>query len=346
MMALVRRLVIAALATAALATVIVIAPAASAGTPGIPAIRYVALGDSFTAGWGVGTVAPDEPSTGCGQSEQDYPHRVAAALRLQLHDVSCAGATTAAFTQPQTEFPNVSSAPPAAPQFDALSADTALVTVGIGGNDFGFADIAQACARNPITGYVFGGPNWPYYPYYSYCQDYYDPGGLPANDKLRARIVQHVGPAVQRAVAAIHSHAPHALVYFVDYLAIAPDRASAPNPATYPNSCYSSLFNADSFPFGGKDVSYLAATESTFNSTVDAAARAAGATVVSPYRESLSHSPCAGTSAPWVSGITVNYDGSVRTGSLHPNAAGTGAQSIAVLSALRRLRSDPRASRT
>ena len=40
--------------------------------------HYVSLGDSFTADWGVDPVGADQPSTGCGQSSNDYPHQVAA----------------------------------------------------------------------------------------------------------------------------------------------------------------------------------------------------------------------------------------------------------------------------
>ena len=40
--------------------------------------HYVALGDSFTADWGVDPVGADQPSTGCRQSSNDYPHQVAA----------------------------------------------------------------------------------------------------------------------------------------------------------------------------------------------------------------------------------------------------------------------------
>ena len=63
-------------------------------------------GDSFTADWGVDPVAADQPSTGCRQSMNDYPHQVAANLGLKLTDVSCAGALTTNMTQPQTPFPD------------------------------------------------------------------------------------------------------------------------------------------------------------------------------------------------------------------------------------------------
>jgi hypothetical protein len=305
-------------------------PAVAAASPGLPAAvapvaapltgkEYVALGDSFTADWGVDPVAADQPSSGCRQSTNDYPHQVAANLGLDLTDVSCAGALTTNMTQPQTSFPDGLSHPPAPPQFDALTATTEIVTIGIGGNDFGFGDIAGSCAVNPVTGYVFGA-GWP--SYYTTCKDYYDPGGTPANDTLRQRISSVVVPAVQQTITAIRARSPKAAVFFVDYLALAPDQAHAPNPATYPDSCYESLFHSQSFPFGGVDTEYIAGLQALFNQSVDATATAAGATVVSTYAKSLSHSPCYGTADPWVNGITTALTSSATPTGTPPPSVG------------------------
>ena len=86
-------------------------------------------------------------------------------------------------------------------------------------------------------------------------------------------------------MAAIKTRSPQAAVFFVDYLALSTDKAHAPNPATYPDSCYLSLLYSQAFPFGAADTQYLAALEVLFNQTVDAAATKAGATVVSTVRE-------------------------------------------------------------
>ena len=303
------------------------APAVAAAAP-LSGREYVALGDSFTAAWGVNPVNPNQPSSGCIQSMNDYPHQVAANIGLRLTDVSCAGALTTNMTQPQTTFPDEQSHPAAPPQFDALTTTTQIVTIGIGGNDFGFGEIAQACAVNPLTGYVFG-DGWS--GWYASCQDYYDPGGQPSADTLSQRITQVVGPAVEQTVAAIKTRSPQAAVFFVDYLALSTDKAHAPNPATYPDSCYLSLLYSQAFPFGAADTQYLAALEVLFNQTVDAAATKAGATVVSPFAKSLTHSPCAGTPDPWVNGITTQLTstpptatGSPTGGPPRPTATPTG----------------------
>jgi lysophospholipase L1-like esterase len=288
--------------------------------------EYVALGDSFTADWGVDPVAADQPSTGCRQSTNDYPHQVAANLGLTLTDVSCAGALTTNMTQSQTTFPDGLSHPAAKPQFDGLTATTEIVTIGIGGNDFGFSDIAGSCAVDPLTGYVFG-DNWP--SYFTTCKDYYDPGGDPADDALRQRIAAVVGPAVEQTVTAIRALSPKAAIFYVDYLALSTDKVNAPNPATYPDSCYSSLLYSQAFPFGAVDTVYLADLQKLFTDTVTTRAAAAGATVVSTYAESLSHSPCYGTADPWVNGITATLtsapapEGTATAPATPPSPTGT-----------------------
>ena len=74
----------------------------------------------------------------CGQSLANYPHLVAAALKLSLTDVSCSGAKTENFTVAQ--FPDQP------PQFDALWPSTEVVTVGMGGNDNNlFATLVEGC---------------------------------------------------------------------------------------------------------------------------------------------------------------------------------------------------------
>jgi lysophospholipase L1-like esterase len=98
-----------------------------------PGAKYVALGSSFAAGPGVATQLGT-----CGRSDHNYSHLVAAELGLTLTDVSCGGAT----------IPNIvnSTQRDAAPQIDAVSRDTALVTVTIGGNDIRFTPSTCACA--------------------------------------------------------------------------------------------------------------------------------------------------------------------------------------------------------
>ncbi|MFR9777841.1 SGNH/GDSL hydrolase family protein [Micromonospora sp. MS34] len=90
-------------------------------------VNYVALGDSYSSGVGAG---PYDFST-CLRSEKSY-----APLWATAHSVAsfrfpaCGGAVTADVINGQV---------------GALSASTTLVTITIGGNDAGFADVMTSC---------------------------------------------------------------------------------------------------------------------------------------------------------------------------------------------------------
>ena len=103
-------------------------------TAAVPAgARYVALGSSFAAGSGI----PDQGPT-CGRSDHNYAHLVAAELQLELVDVTCGGAFTANLIDtPQMDEPV---------QMDAITADTALVTMTVGGNDVAYTLSTIICA--------------------------------------------------------------------------------------------------------------------------------------------------------------------------------------------------------
>jgi lysophospholipase L1-like esterase len=90
--------------------------------------RYVALGDSYSAGTGTG-----DPRAGaiCGRSRYAYPSLVAERRGLRLAFAACAGATTTDVLVTQSR---------------RLTRDTRWVTITIGGNDVGFAEVVGTCA--------------------------------------------------------------------------------------------------------------------------------------------------------------------------------------------------------
>jgi lysophospholipase L1-like esterase len=103
-------------------------------------IDYVALGDSFSAGPFIGTMRSDP--TGCARSRDNYPAFLADWLDVASYtDVSCSAATTVDLYQRMRMFDGKTTRP----QLDAVSADTDLVTLGIGGNDFGIYDSLIRC---------------------------------------------------------------------------------------------------------------------------------------------------------------------------------------------------------
>jgi hypothetical protein len=93
-----------------------------------PGDRYVALGSSFASGPGLAPIT--DPV--CGRSEINYAQKVAEELDLNLTDVSCWFATTADLINGQTLSLFGVRRPP---QIDAITRDTRLVTVTVGGND-------------------------------------------------------------------------------------------------------------------------------------------------------------------------------------------------------------------
>jgi lysophospholipase L1-like esterase len=89
---------------------------------------YTALGDSYSSGVGTKNYYPDSGS--CYRSPQAYPVQVAARIGAPLTFAACSGA----------RVPDVLN------QLGSLSAGTAYVTVSVGGNDAGFADVITKCA--------------------------------------------------------------------------------------------------------------------------------------------------------------------------------------------------------
>ena len=98
---------------------------------------YVALGSSIASGFGISV-----QSTACGRSNRSYPNLIAARYGLALTDVSCGAASIPnVVDSPQGENP---------PQIDAVTSDTKLVTVSVGGNDIGYNGTAVGCG-DPAT---------------------------------------------------------------------------------------------------------------------------------------------------------------------------------------------------
>jgi len=100
-------------------------------------VRYVALGDSYTA---APLVPVTEMAKGCYRSTANYPALVADRLGARLEDRSCGGARTTDFRRNQ--YPEVP------PQLTAVKPGVELVTVSIGGNDERvFSELVVRCTR-------------------------------------------------------------------------------------------------------------------------------------------------------------------------------------------------------
>ena len=184
---------LAACVLAAVVFVLLGAPSSQAGTP----LRYVALGDSYSAASGV---LPPDPAAqvDCMRSIRNYPHVIAAAIGAQLTDVTCGAADTNDFAGAQySDVP---------PQLDALSGTTQLVTMTIGGNDSSvFINSIVACG---IAGASTAGQGSP-------CKDRY---GSSFQDTIRTTTY----PSLVKALQAVRARAPHARVAILGYPWILP----------------------------------------------------------------------------------------------------------------------------
>lgn len=158
---------------------------------------YVNLGSSFAAGAGTGP-APEGATPRCYQSSVNYAHLLAARVHLALTDVSCGGATSAHIIGPWNELP---------PQINAVTADTRLVTITVGGNDIAYAGnlIAASCEQGEII--HAAGMSLP-------C-----PHAFPVADDAYTKLEANLRETVRQ----IGQRAPHARVVFIQYVTLVPD---------------------------------------------------------------------------------------------------------------------------
>ena len=280
---LVTAVVMAATLLVATAPEVVAGPSAGAA----PA-SYVALGDSYTAAPLVLPLAPGAPLD-CLRSARNYPHLAAAARGFSLTDRSCTSATTGNMTTAQY--------PDQPPQFSALRRTTAVVTIGIGGNDNQlFTSAAAMCGLTDVLDVLnIGAP----------CQSTF--GNFFVNE------ANGDGPTIGKALATIHALSPAARVFVVGYPDILPQSGN----------CYPQM------PLTTGDVAYLNQLEMTLNSVLQREAAAHGATYVDTFGPSVGHDACKPEAVRWLEPVIPATDAFP----IHPNAAGEAGDARAVLRA-------------
>lgn len=263
----------------------------------VPVKSYVALGDSFTAGPGVLNPRLDYP--GCLRSDHNYPALLAPGLRRNqpaFRDASCSGAQTKDMTAGQDVDPD----PDNPPQFQRLDANTEVVTLGIGGNDIGFTEIARTCGEGGLRDPA-GTP----------CQDHYVVGGV---DTIQQRIDQ-AAPKVDTVLDGIRRRSPGATVFVVGYIALLPESGH----------CYPVI------PIAPRDVPYLRRVEKNLNAMLAGQAAANGAHYVDTYTPSIGHDACKPVGVKWVEAVAPTEPGAP----LHPNARGMAGIADAVRASMR-----------
>jgi lysophospholipase L1-like esterase len=272
---------------------------------------YVALGDSYSAGSGVLPAARTRSVTPlCQQSERNYPKLARAALGVEdFADETCGGATAATMAAPQT-FADIAEgwglrAPWGrairlnGPQFDALRADTALVTLGVGFNDIGFAQIVYTCVAP--------------WPTATACRYGFTRGGV---DVLRARI-DAFRVALRTVLDGIRARSPQARILTVGYPRILP-----PDP----RRCWPQL------PVSPGDAVWLEGVSRDLNRAMRETTIAFGAEYVDLETPSVGHDACQRrASVRWVESLFPTDSQSV----MHPSRRGEAAMADEVLKVLR-----------
>jgi lysophospholipase L1-like esterase len=250
------------LMAAALAVTGAPAPAAVAAS----GLDYVAIGSSFAAGPGIPPAQAGSGAAACARSAGNYASIVAREIGANLTDASCSGATTAnVLTDSQGGQP---------PQISAVTSATKVVTVTIGGNDVDYLGSLGAYT----------------------CQD---DGGSGCGTVDRTAIDQafaQLPGRIQNVVNAVHSAAPAAHVYLVNYFTILPDSGA----------CAGVPLTADQLAYERGIASRLAS----------ATAAATGAILVDLAAASHGHDACA--AQPWVE---TGHPAAGRS-QYHPNEAG------------------------
>ncbi|MGO4256956.1 SGNH/GDSL hydrolase family protein [Marmoricola sp. RAF53] len=321
------RLLLSSCALAALAAPFAVGAPATADTAPTSApsySEYVALGDSWSADVVIADLdgLPDTTyaPTGCAQSHRNYPKLVAKALGVaSFRDATCGSATTDDFSRPQTGLPTGETNPA---QFDRLTPTTDLVTVGIGGNDAGFAGAAISCINLlPANTSAFDalalpvslpllGSSVPL----GGCKQRFVKDG---HDQLADRIAASE-PKLVAALAEIHRRSPRARVLMLNYLDAIPEKG-----------CYPLV------PITNTDMAYLHDTFGRLNAMVARAAAAGGAELVDSFGDSTGHGVCTSPLTRYVEGLgIVSLNGLAVAVPAHPNSAGAASQYRSVMKVL------------
>lgn len=275
-----------------------VGPAAARAAAPVPAAHvvrtspYVALGDSYSSAAGVTPLVADAPAT-CSRSLLNYAHDIAAQTTpSSFTDVTCSGAQTSDLFSSQ--------APGVPRQLAAVTKDTRLITMTIGGNDQNvFADSFFGCAGVSSTD-ILGNP----------CQKKYGPTFV---NKIRSQTYPHL----VAALTAVRKKAPSATVMILGYPQILPRTADL--------SCYPVM------PISMGDVPWLNHQQDLLNDVVSRAARETGAQFVDMRPSSAGHDACKPVGQRWIEPAV----GPVNAFPVHPNATGEAAMARQTLRQLR-----------
>jgi len=253
--------------------------------------EYAALGDSYQSGEGTGGegsgyyISPSN-TDGCHRSTIAYPPLVTSELYETIYGqqlgtgltfAACSGATTADLSSGLHSEP---------PQFQELDGSERLVTIGVGGDDAGFASVLENCIEIDKNG--LGGP----------CENDTYPGTNETFDAYVDGEIDALPASLASVYQTIKALSPLARVLAVGYPHLFVD---------FPElSC------------GGIDASdqyWMNQKADMLDSVIQAAATAAGIEFIDTREYFDGYGEC--TPDQWFNGIVVPF-----AGSFHPNQNG------------------------
>lgn len=274
---------------------------------------YVALGDSYSSGEGgsefrAGTDRdkpvrelldehlwwPGEVEHNlCHRSERAYSRVIAERLDfagdVEFH--ACSGASLVELATAE-EQDNVGELP----QFEHLDEDTSLVTLSMGGNDVGFADVMRACLRQGLNPH-------------GNCRENLDTATRAEIGALRSELTD--------TYAEIRRRAPNARVLVVGY------------PRLFPAEPVRDVALPDWLPaaagIDAPDQRWLNETARLLNDTTRAAAREAGVEYVDVHSTLDGHE--LGTADPWIHDLSFEVENAslLDMDTFHPGDRGQAA---------------------
>lgn len=279
-------LVMATLAVACSAGGPAVAVAFPSTQPSTP--YYVALGDSrsTTATWSA--LLTD----GCGANAEAFPAMVAERLGVRLTSRSCAGATTSnVLRTPQLTLHGFRP-----PQIDAVTRDTRLVTVSIGGNDLNWWSLVYSCFT-----FQFG-------------MDARCRSNTVVAQQIRTKLTA-LRPRIDQMLRAIRQRAPHAQIILLGH-------GGYYGPTGCPGQAQISPL----------DAAFVLNFFSRFNAVLRAATTAASDDFVDVAGPARHHDACAAPAERWFLGNQQIGDNAQR----HPTARGREEMAELVLARVRR----------
>nr|WP_253945055.1 SGNH/GDSL hydrolase family protein [Nocardioides sp. zg-DK7169] len=261
--------------------------------------EYVALGDSYSSGEGAwdyeeGTDYDDrvdlwpyndheEDRNRCHRSAHAYSQVITGANDFAGGStfVACSGAVAQHLDNPNAGNTGED------PQYDALSQDTSLVTMTMGGNDLGFADVVKDCIINGARGI---GPDT--------CQAKHDRRIEEDLPRLREELLEHYREIKEKA--------PNARVVIVGY---------PPLFVSDPSDSFGNLLFEE-------DQVWMNEVAGDLNAMLADAAAEAGVEFVDPTQAFEGHG--IGSDEPWINDLDLGGPGFAIAdpSSFHPNAAG------------------------